>query len=108
MAMEIEFDVKTIINNLKEHGVYKDECVRCFTENVNAFFRYLNPRSCAHVTDCIQTDIDGVNICLTTYEAFCHEHTMDYVKSTGNKVFLNYRVIVEKVQCIFLLLTPVD
>lgn len=32
--MEIELDVKTIINNLKDHGVYKDECVRCFTENV--------------------------------------------------------------------------
>lgn len=34
MAMEQELHVQTIINNLKDYGVYKDECVRCFKENV--------------------------------------------------------------------------
>ena len=38
MAMEQELHVQTIINNLKEYGVYKDECVQCFKENVSSKF----------------------------------------------------------------------
>lgn len=32
--MEEELTVEIIINNLKTEMLYKDECVRCFKENV--------------------------------------------------------------------------